>query len=179
MKAIREIGFGGAANYVFSSLLYGLFKLVPHSPLRVVFLKLVGVKIGENAVIEDVKFINLYRKGWRGLNVGRNCYLGSECILDLAESITLEDDVTLSCGSIILTHTNVGYSTHPLKKFIKSSTNSVVVGEGCFVGSGAIIVGVSKVAPKTALAAGAVMTKNNHGNELLAGVPAKRLRSFS
>ncbi|MFH1391981.1 MAG: acyltransferase [Candidatus Diapherotrites archaeon] len=178
MNAIKEIGFKNALKYLVFSFFYLIFKFLFISPLRVFFLSLFGAKIGKNVVIEDIKFFNLYRTGWSGLKIGNNCYLGSESVFDLAESITIEDNVTVSAGVILLTHTNVGYKNHPLQKILPKTSSPLIIDSGCFIGAGSVIVGVKKLGVNTAVAAGAVVTKNNKGNELIAGSPAKILRSF-
>ncbi len=164
MKAISEIGLGNALKYMIFSFLYLLFKLMFISPLRVLFLSLFGARIGKNVVIEDIRFVNLNKAGWAGLTIGDNCYLGSESLFDLAENITFGNNTTVSARVILLTHTNVGYKNHPLQKIIPKTSSSLTIGSGCFIGAGSIIVGVKKLANNTAVAAGAVVTKNNKGN---------------
>ena len=43
-----------------------------------------------------MRFFNLYRRGFSGLEIGEGCFLGDECLLDLAEGIHLERQVTLA-----------------------------------------------------------------------------------
>ena len=50
-----------------------------------------------------------------GLTVGEDCFLGDECLFDLAEAITLGRQVTLAERVLVLTHMNVGYADHPLQ----------------------------------------------------------------
>ena len=179
MKAIREIGFGEAIRYLFYSLFRIFFKALPFSPLRVLSLYMLGAQIGKNVVVEDLRLINLHKKGLACLKIGDNCFLGPEALLDLSESITLEKNVTISSRAALLTHTNVGYADHPLQKILPKKSYPLTIGENSFVGFGGIIVGPSKIGPNTIIAAGAVVVKNNRGNEILVGVPAKRLRSFA
>ena len=63
------------------------------------------------SILHDVRFFNLYRRGLAGLRIGDECFLGDECLLDLAEEIMLEAQVTLAERVLVLTHTNVGYRT--------------------------------------------------------------------
>ena len=62
------------------------------------------------SILHDVRFFNLYRRGLAGLEIGDDCFVGDECLLDLAEAIVLEDQVTLAERVLVLTHTNVGYA---------------------------------------------------------------------
>ncbi|MFH1255822.1 MAG: hypothetical protein V1494_00885 [Candidatus Diapherotrites archaeon] len=179
MNAITEIGWGQALKYAFYSIACGLFSLLFVSPFRVFFLSIFGARIGKNVVIENVKFINAHKKGFSALSIGDNCYLGQECLLDLSDKITLEENVTLASRSALITHTNVGYVDHALQKFLPKKTNPITIRKNSFIGFGGIIVGVTVLAEKTAVAAGAVVVENNSGNEILAGVPAKTLKHFS
>lgn len=179
MKVIGEVGLWGAARYVVFSVLCSVFGCLQVSPLRVFFLSLFGAKIGKNVVIENVRFFNVHKSGWGALSIGDNCYVGPECMLDLSGKIMLEKNVTVSARAALLTHTNVGYADHPLQKFIPKKVHNLLVKKGCFIGFGGMLVGVTVLAENTAIAAGSVVVKANEGNELLAGVPAKRLRRFS
>lgn len=50
--------------------------------------------------------IKLHR--WRGVNIGKNVYIGQYCILDnlAPEYIYIEDNVNINAGTMILTHFN-------------------------------------------------------------------------
>src|SRR5207245_1868682 len=47
---------------------------------------------------------------YKNLAVGRDCYLGRELFIDLADRIIIEDNVTISHRVMILTHTDAGTS---------------------------------------------------------------------
>lgn len=179
MMALKEVGIGKALRYVFFSLWQYLFAMMFVSPLRVGTLRLFGARIGKNTVIERIRLINLYRTGIKGLTIGDNCFLGDGVALDLAERITLEDNVTLSFDAMILTHTNVGYKDHPVQAHIPSVAEPTIFKKGCFIGVRAVILPGLTVGKGAAVAAGAIVTKDVPAKTLVGGVPAKMIRRFT
>ena len=176
MKAIDEIGLAKASRFFFSTLLMVPYRVALFPQLRALWLGLLGASIGRRAILHDVRFFNLYRRGLRGLSIGDECFLGEECLLDLAESITLEAQVTLAERVVVLTHTNVGYADHPLQPHFPASAQPVTLERGCFVGAGALILPGVRLGSESFVAAGSVVTKNVSRNTLVAGNPAREIR---
>ncbi len=176
MKALDEIGMGKASRFFFSTLLMIPYRLALFPPLRALWLGLLGASVGRRVILHDVRFFNLYRRGLAGLSIGDECFLGEECLLDLAESITLEPQVTLAERVVVLTHTNVGYSDHPLRPHFPASAKPVTLGRGCFVGAGALILPGVSLGSESFVAAGSVVTKDVSPRALVAGNPAREIR---
>lgn len=178
MKAIKEVGFKKIILFVFFTFWNLTYKALLFSPFRVFWLKLFGAEVGEYSIIGNINFMNLYRGGLKGLVVGKKCYIGDYVTLDLADSIILEDDVTLAEEVFILTHTNVGYHDHPLQKEFKSYTKSVKIQKGSFVGIRSTILPGINIGEKSAVGACSLVTNNIPSGELHVGVPAKLLRKL-
>lgn len=178
MKAVSEVGMRKIIKYVFFSLWQYLFSLMFVSPLRVFLLRLSGAKIDKNTVIEKISFMNLYRTGISGLKIGKNCFLGDGAVLDMADRIILGDSVTLSAGTFVLTHTNVGYKDHPFQKHIPSMKKSVRFKNGCFVGVRCVIFPGVVMEEESAVAACALVNKNVKSKTLVGGIPAVEIKKF-
>ena len=178
MKAVGEVGFGRAARFGWATLAMVPYRLALFPPLRSWWLRLLGARIGPGAIVHDVRFFNLYRRGVAGLSLGRECFLGDECLLDLAEAIVLEDQVTFAERVLVLTHTNVGYRDHPLQRHFQPLAAPVVVEAGCFVGAGAILLPGIRVGRGSFVAAGSVVTQDVPPGTLVAGVPARVVRAL-
>ena len=178
MKAVGEVGFGRAARFGWTTLAMVPYRLALFPPLRSWWLRLLGARIGPGAIVHDVRFFNLYRRGVAGLSLGRECFLGDECLLDLAEAIVLEDQVTFAERVLVLTHTNVGYRDHPLQRHFPPLAAPVVVEAGCFVGAGAILLPGIRVGRGSFVAAGSVVTEDVPPGTLVAGVPARVVRAL-
>ena len=179
MKAVEEIGFRKVARFGLFTLAFLPYRVALFPPLRVLWLRLLGAAIGPRVVLHDVRLFNAYRRGPRGLTIGRDCFLGDECLLDLAESITLEDQVTLAERVVVLTHLNVGYADHPLQRHFPAMAAPVRFGSGCFVGANVTVLAGVTVGPRAFVAAGSVVTADVPPDTLVAGVPARRIRSLA
>lgn len=178
MKALEEIGWRRAARFGLVTLAMVPYRLALFPPLRAAWLRLLGARIGPRAVLHDVRFFNLYRRGLGGLEVGAECFLGDECLLDLAEAVRLGPQVTLAERVLILTHTNVGYRDHPLQPHFPPLAAPVVIERGCFIGAQATILPGLTLGPESFVAAGSVVTEDVPARTLVAGVPARPLRSL-
>jgi acetyltransferase-like isoleucine patch superfamily enzyme len=178
VKALREIGLARAARFGLYTVAMVPYRLLLFPQLRAPWLRLLGARIGPRAVVHDVRFFNLYRRGLGGLEVGAECFLGDECLLDLAEGIRMEDQVTLAERVLILTHANVGYADHPLQGLFPASAAPVVLERGCFVGASATILPGLTIGRESFVAAGSVVTRDVAPRTLVAGVPARHVRDL-
>lgn len=178
MKALNEIGWRKSLRFMFSTLFLACFRLLLFPPLREIALRTVGAKIGADSVIHDVRFFNAYRSGFRGLTLGSRCFVGDECLIDLADQVILADEVTLAERVTILTHTNVGYSTHPLQKYFPPSSAPVRLDRGAFVGVNATILPGVTIGECAFVAAGSVVTEDVPEWTLAGGVPAHVIRKL-
>jgi maltose O-acetyltransferase len=178
VKGLGEIGLGKAVRFGATSLAMLPYRLALFPQLRAPWLRLLGARIGRNVVLHDVRFFNLYRRGLSGLSLGDDCFLGDECLLDLAEGISLEPQVTLAERVLVLTHTNVGYRDHPLQRHFPSAAAAVALRAGCFIGANVTILPGVSIGPRAFVAAGSVVTEDVPPATLVAGVPARRIRTF-
>lgn len=178
MKALDEIGLGKAARFFFYTLALVPYRLALFPPVRSLWLRLLGASIGARTILHDVRFFNLYRKGLPGLRIGRECFIGDECLFDLAEGIVLEDQVTLAERVLVLTHMNVGYADHPLQPAFPPVAAPVVIRTGSFVGAGAVILAGRTIGPRAFVAAGSVVTEDVPPDTLAGGVPARTIRAL-
>lgn len=173
MKALDEVGWRKLARFGFYTLAMVPFRLALFPPLRRLWLGLLGARIGPRAILHDVRFFNLYRRGFSGLQIGRECFVGDECLLDLAEGIVLEEQVTLAERVLVLTHMNVGYADHPLQARYPATSAPVTIRAGSFIGAGATILAGRTIGPRALVAAGSVVTEDVPPDTVVAGVPAR------
>ena len=179
MKALREVGFRRALRFGLMTLAMAPYRLLLVPPLRAAWLRMLGARVGRATVVHDVRFFNLYRRGFAGLDVGEECFLGDECLLDLAEGIRLGPQVTLAERVLILTHTNVGYADHPLQRLFPPTAAPVTIQRGAFIGAGVTILPGLTIGEESFVAAGSVVTRDVPPRQLVAGVPARIVRPLS
>ena len=178
MKALAEIGLARAARFGFFTLAMVPYRLALVPQLRAPWLRLLGARIGRRAILHDVRFFNLYRRGLPGLVIGDDCFLGDECLLDLAEGLTLERQVTLAERVLVLTHTNVGYADHPLQPHFPAQAAPVVIEQGAFLGANVTVLPGLRIGSQAFVAAGSVVTADVPPRTLVAGVPARPIRTI-
>ena len=178
MKALDEIGMARAMRFGFFTLAMVPYRFALVPPLRSAWLGLLGARIGRRSILHDVRFFNLYRRGLSGLAIGDDCFLGDECLLDLADEIRLEDHVTLAERVLVLTHTNVGYRDHPLQPQFPAMAAGVTIRRGSFVGAAVTILPGVTIGPEAFVAAGSVVTADVPPRTVVAGVPARALRTM-
>jgi len=179
MKAMDEVGWRKIARFLFFTLALVPYRVALVPPLRALWLRLLGARIGRRVVLHDVRFFNAYRRGFAGLEIGDDCFLGDECLFDLAEAIVLESQVTLAERVVVLTHLNVGYADHPLQARFPAVAARVVIERGSFVGASVTILAGVRVGAGSFVAAGSVVTADVPAWTLVAGVPARPIRSIA
>jgi acetyltransferase-like isoleucine patch superfamily enzyme len=171
VQIAKELGIKSILRYFIWGIWDFIFKLLPYSPLRIVWMKLGGARIGKNAFIDQMTLMNLDRTGLKGLEIGNKVYIGPTAILDLAGTITLEDHVTISARAVILSHHSIGFYDHPLLDKYPKKTFHTIIKMGSVIGIGSIILPGIILDEKCMVAAGSVVTKSIPSMKLVAGVP--------
>jgi len=183
MKALHEMSVKKAIKFVvfgMIAILYHLFidHILNFPQTRKLCLQLIGSRIGKNSILMSVKFFNWHHFGTKGLQVGNECFIGDDTLIDLYDRVILQDRVTIAQRVTILTHLNVGYKDHPLQKYFPKTSKPVFFEKGSVIGSGSIILPGITIGKESFVAAGSVVTKNVPKRTLVAGVPAKAIRKI-
>ncbi|MGH2715881.1 MAG: acyltransferase [Thermoleophilaceae bacterium] len=117
-------------------------------------------------------FPNVERLSARGLQVGRNVYLGHGTVLDsgFLWLIEIGDDTTLSAGVRVLAHDSstrkhTGYTI--LKR--------VSIGRRVYIGAGAIVLPGVTIGDDAVVGAGSVVTRDVAPGTVVAGNPARAI----
>jgi len=134
-----------------SVLIHGKNKIIVHGTNKV-FLD------GEFDIPESVYFNT--RSG--NIYVGKNTLFGER--------------VMLLTGK----HLNIAEAEAQLRPlhYVPTEGRDIVIGEGCWIANGAIIMGGVKIGDCSVVGAGAVVTKDVPGRVLAAGVPARIIKHF-
>ncbi|MFC2169825.1 acyltransferase [Acidobacteriota bacterium] len=133
--------------------------------LRKVKNKLIG--IFTRFIIVPSFRITLYR--WMGIKIGENVFIGMDCYLDdeVPALLTIKDNVTVAFRVSLVAHDDAGTRT----------VAPVVLEEGCYIGTGAIVLPGVIVGKNSVVGAGAVVTRNVEENTTVMGIPAKENKS--
>jgi acetyltransferase-like isoleucine patch superfamily enzyme len=132
-------------------MMFGM-NLIPFASLRVVVLRLCGVR------------------------VGKDCYIGFNVICDtnFADLISIGDRVTISHNTSIFAHTATPVAT--CLGEIYRDIKPVSIGDGAWVGAHCVIVPGVNVAEHCMIGAGSVVTKDTEPYSLYAGNPARKIK---
>ena len=118
------------------------------------------------------------RRYYERLTVGDDCYFGRELFLDLQDRIVIEDQVTISHRVMILTHTDAGES--PLQgEFIPTTQGPVIIRRGAYIGANVTILQGVEIGEASIVGAGAVVTRSVAPASVVAGVPARTIKTLS
>lgn len=112
----------------------------------------------------------------RGLVVGDRCVLGARTSLTAHASIAIGDDVWFG-QDVFVSDASHGYQEVGTPIGRQFGTHSpVVIGDGCWIGHGAIVLPGTTLGRNVVVAAGSVVRGEVADHAVVAGVPAKVVR---
>ena len=148
------------------------------------------VQLGTNVTIYD--FVNLYgcrigndSKVGTFVEIQKNAAIGARCKISshtfICEGVTIEDECFVG-HHVCFINDKLPRATTLDGQPQKSDDWEVVtthVGKGASIGSGSVILCGVRIGDYAMIGAGAVVTKDVAPHEIVAGVPARRLRFLS
>jgi acetyltransferase-like isoleucine patch superfamily enzyme len=139
-----------------------------------------GIVLGDNVTIARSSVLTctgvLSNKG-TGIKIGNNCAIGASSFLGGQGGIVIGDNVIMGPQVKIFSENhNYGDSNIVIKKQGETRLK-IQIGENCWVGSGTIILAGVTIGEGSVIAAGSVVTKSFPVNSVIAGIPAKFLKS--
>jgi maltose O-acetyltransferase len=129
-----------------------------------------NVHVDPTAII----FAGVRFTGGGGVTVGARSFVNHDCFIDAASSVTIGSDVALGSGVSIVTSRHE-YGDHTRRGGPRSLA-PVVIGDGAWIGTRAVILPGATVGAGAVVAAGAVVTRDVEPNMLVAGVPARPMK---
>lgn len=146
------------------------------------------VKLGEN--VKMSKFINLYGcdigdqtkigafvEIQKNAKVGKNCKISSHTFI--CEGVTIEDNVFIGHGVTFINDSFPRATTADgmMQTEKDWKVETTLVKKGASIGSGATILSKVTIGENAIVGAGSVVTKDVPPNSIVAGTPARLLRS--
>lgn len=136
-----------------------------------------GAAIGPESDLHSPLIVHNALTGYGNLRIGAHCHLGKEVLLDLREAIEIEDRVTVSMRATILTHTDVGHSPLGSHGF-GASQAPVRLKRGAYLGAQCTVLQGVTVGECAVVAAGAVVVGDVPPCSVVAGVPARVIKTL-
>ncbi|WP_439883007.1 WcaF family extracellular polysaccharide biosynthesis acetyltransferase [Pontibacter sp. MBLB2868] len=145
--------------------------LNPSSALKVLLLRLFGAKVGKGVVVKPA--VNI-KYPWL-LRVGDFVWIGEKVWIDSLVAVTIENNVTVSQGAMLLTGSH-DYTSTSFELVVKE----IILEQGAWVGAKAIVCPGVVCGSHSVLAAGSVATKSLQPYTIYQGNPAipKRHRNL-
>jgi maltose O-acetyltransferase len=110
------------------------------------------------------------------IRIGRNCFVNYNCVFLDCAPITIGDDAQIAPGVQLLT------ATHPIaadaRRAGEESALPITLGDGVWIGGGAILLPGVTVGDDTVVGAGSVVTRDLPANVVAAGNPCRVLRAI-
>ncbi len=140
--------------------------------IRALFSDLVGVAVDNSFVLLPP----FHATGGTKTRVGRNVFVNQNCTFYDLGGIAIADDVMIGPNVSIIT------SSHPIEPSQRHNgviARPIVIERNVWIAAGAIIIGGVTVGENAVVAAGSVVTKDVPPNTLVAGNPARVIRSIA
>ncbi len=173
LSAIKQVGIKGLFKYVFYSVAVFFFGFIPLPQLRVYYLRLLGAKIGKNVFIGKVQFKNYHKASFHGLTIGDCSYINDEALLDLYDTLTIGNYVTVGLRTMLFTHFKGSHVDHPLKKFFPDRHMPLTIDDYTFVLSGCMVIPGVKIGKYAVVHSGTVVVKDVPDKSVVAGEKSK------
>lgn len=137
------------------------------------FVNLYGCRIGDHTKIGA--FVEVQKNA----RIGKNCKISSHTFI--CEGVTIEDNVFVGHGVTFINDTYPRATTRDgrLQSEEDWKVERTLVKEGASIGSGATILSNITIGEGAIVGAGSVVTKDVAGNCIVAGNPARFLRSVN
>ena len=142
--------------------------------IRVFVMRMIGFRIETGSSMWGMPTIVGSGTMYHNLHVGRRCLIGVDCFIDLADKITIDDNVTLGAQSMLITGSHeIG---PPQDRLGPLKPQPIRIGKGVWLGARTTILPGVTIGDGAIVGAGAVVTKDVPANALVVGVPARVAR---
>ena len=164
-------------------------QIVTHPTRGIESMPLKNVQLGQNVKIFHPDLVNMYdcqigneTKIGTFVEIQKNVKIGARCKISshtfICEGVTIEDEAFIGHGVMFINDpepratANGGLQTESDWTVIPTH-----IGRGVSIGSGAVIMCGLSIGERALVGAGAVVTKDIAAGEVVAGVPARFMRS--
>lgn len=168
------------------------------SRIKILFFRALGMKLGKRNRFEggrirrinqlEIGNLNAFSKGWclwpedtdsncKRINIGSNNYFNRNLMIDACNKIEIGNN-NMFGPDVYITDSNHRFelgknpSTFPMEK------GTVKIGNSCWIGAKVVILKDVTIGDYCVVGAGAVVTKSFPAGSVIAGVPAKVIKSM-
>lgn len=140
-----------------------------------------GIHIGSNTLVMHGAVLHVYNfRGLpnAGIRIGTDCLIGEYSVIRGQGGVTIGDRVYTSPFTQIMAVNHV--FSDPTRSFIEQgiTAQGIVIEDDVWLGAGAIVTDGVRVGKGAVVAAGAVVTKDVPPHTVVAGVPARPIKTI-
>lgn len=163
-KSVKGTIRNGAKSRDSHSLVYGFKRLRNYLLLML-------------SMIAPFNSLRVKLNKWKGVNIGRNVYIGMFVFFDNAypEYIYIEDKAAINAGTMIITHLNPYIH---FEKVLRATVNPVVIKEGAFVAVKSVILPGVTIGEYAMVTAGSIVSKDVEPYTIVRGNPAVKVADY-
>ncbi|HED13181.1 MAG TPA: acyltransferase [Gammaproteobacteria bacterium] len=111
------------------------------------------------------------------LFIGNQTHIGRNVLLDLHRKIIIEDRVTISMNTCLITHFDTGES--PLKKLgFEAKEGGIMIGDGSYLGANVTVLHGVRIGKNCLIGANSLVNRDIPDNSLVMGSPARVIRTI-
>lgn len=137
-------------------------------------LRFFGAKISPDCDMESHIFIHNAQRDFGSLRIGRGCHIGKDTFFDLRSPIIIEDFVTISMRTTIITHISVGKSS--LSNSYTQESAPVRIMKNVYIGANSTILDGVTIGEESLVSACSLVVHDVPKHTIVGGVPAKVLK---
>jgi acetyltransferase-like isoleucine patch superfamily enzyme len=175
MKNKKALPYYGSADFFSNVKKSSSFR--KRNIFSFLYIKIKNYLLGLAAYTCPVNNLRVLFHKWRGVNIGKNVFIGMRCTLDHAypEYIYIEDNVILSGDIYIVAHNKP--SIH-FKKKVPSFVAPVIIKKNAFIGVRSVFFPNVTFGEGSFASGASVISENVPDNVLVRGNPAKIIHNF-
>ncbi len=140
--------------------------------IRALFSELIGQEIDESFSLIPP----FYATGGAHTRIGRHVFINQNCTLYDLGGVDIGDDVMIGPNVSLITS---GHPIEPSRRHAAVVAKPIVIGNNMWIAAGVTIIGSVTVGENSVVAAGSVVTRDVPANSLVAGNPARLIRSIA
>lgn len=117
-----------------------------------------GATVGEDTVIYGPLHVMNAERDFSALSIGHHVYVGTNCLVDLADRVTIGDYVSIGMRSNLVTSFDVGPG--PLKELRPRKQGPITLEAACYLGTGVTVLHGVTVGNKATVGAHSLIRKD-------------------
>lgn len=153
-----------------SSMFDGRFSVV----IRYFYVKSNSKRCGDNVYIG--RYVTI--KNCNGLEIGNNVSVHDSCYIDAVGGVEIGSNVSIAHQSSIVSFNHTWSDASLPIKYNPLIKGKVEIGDDCWIACGVRVLAGSCLKSRTVVGAGAIVNNTYPAHSLVAGVPAKVIRTL-